>query len=293
MIKNISAIGLKSVEKNKRILSAIVKNAARTPDKSFSFHRKDGKSSVENYGYLGESYGIIIYGIADENGDIRTRRWNSFAHSDNSFNVVNVSFEKMHNGDVFAYCEDEETGTELEFRVNNLIDYSHFRAKAEIPVMNEAAVNIAALGRIGNIIFPVEKNKDTIKIRDEETSKIRELMRLFRNGDESAEKKLIDHSMEIASAVRERLKTEDVLSVFEGYCLPYGEVDGTYALLGDIAEVGYLENKLTEETIYNISINVTGVKFNLYINKNDVVGMPIKGMRFMGICDMQGNIEFV
>jgi hypothetical protein len=129
-------------------------------------------------------------------------------------------------------------------------------------------------------------------MREEENEMRRSLLNSLRSGDESAEQKLFDHSVEIASAVRERLKTEDVLSVFEGYCLPYGTTDGTFALLGDILEMDELSNPLTDEAVYGLTLDVTGVMIRLMINQSDVVGLPMAGMRFMGICDLQGSIQF-
>ncbi|MDR2903848.1 MAG: DUF3881 family protein [Clostridiales bacterium] len=292
MNKNISAIGFKSILNKRKALSDIIRRISDNPDKSQVSVNKNGRTQLEQYGYIGESFGLVLYAARGENGETKVNRWHPFAVADQNMRISNVSFEKMQNGSIFAYCEDASTGTELEFRLNNQMDFETLKAQKSTVLLDDADANIIALGKIGNIIFPIEKNEDAIRMREEENETRRNLLSLLRKGDETAEQKLYEHSVEIASAVHERLKTEDVLSVFEGYCLPYGTTDGTFALLGDIIETDEMFNRLTDETVYSLMLDVTGVSIQLLINQNDVVGMPISGMRFMVVCDLQGSIRF-
>ncbi len=292
MNKNMSAIGLKTIEKKRKIISDIVKSIAQTPDSSFSRRNKDGNIVVEQYGYIGEDYGIVVYGTRMENDEVKIRRWNTFAVSGETMQLSSIQFERVSNGEVYAYCEDDKTGHEFEFRLNNIIDYDILMSKSKIDMLAAAKANISGLCRIGNILFPVEKNSEYAKIREAEIETRRDLIKRFKSGDESAEKKLFDHTLEMAETVRERLKNEDILSVFEGYLLPYGEDDACFAILGDIKSVKKITNKITFENIYSLDLDVTGISLNVLINESDVVGMPMDGMRFMGICDLQGSISF-
>ena len=293
MNRNMSAIGLKTIERNRKALSRIVGNMAKNPDTCISYPGKDGKTQVEQYGYIGEDFGLVLYGARNHDDEVKIRRWNTFAFSDASLKISKVSFEKMRNGEVFAYCEDEATGNEFEFRLNNIRDFENFPEYSKQMILSEATANIVALGRVGNVIFPVEKNEDSLKMRAKEEDMRRDLIRKLRKGDETAERKLVERSLEIAATVRERLKTEDVLSVFEGYLLPYGDDEGAYAVLGDIKGIARLDNVITEETVCALTLDVTGVPLRVLVNELDVVGLPMEGMRFMGICDLQGSIKFI
>jgi len=54
--------------------------------------------------------------------------------------------------------------------------------------------------------------------------------------------------------------------------------------------VDEVTNEASEEKLYRLTVSVTGIRMTLYVNAEDVVGMPLEGMRIMGMGQMQGTI---
>lgn len=50
-----------------------------------------------------------------------------------------------------------------------------------------------------------------------------------------------------------------------------------------------LKNEMTDEEIYYMSLECNNVEFNLAINKEDLLGEPQTGFRFVGRIWLQGN----
>jgi hypothetical protein len=285
--RNISAIGFKTMEKRRKDMSEIIRRVTVVPDNSFSH-----KNSVEQYGFMGDDYGFIVYGTRLENGEVKVRRWNAFAMSDATMCVSDVDFERHGGGDVYAYCEDTRTGQEFEFRLNNVTEFNDYVRRTGNRWLDEAEVNIAGLCETGSVLFPISRDGEYFKRREEELEAQFNLVQRFKNGELAAGHKLREQARARAENVRERLKTEDVLSVFEGYLLPYGESDSVFALLGDIVSVKKSANRITQELIYSLGLDVTGITINVLINACDIVGAPAEGMRFMGVCSLQGSVNF-
>ena len=51
-------------------------------------------------------------------------------------------------------------------------------------------------------------------------------------------------------------------------------------------------NYITDEEIYVMTLNLNDLKFEICINKNDVLGEPMVGRRFKGTIILQGKVEF-
>lgn len=288
MTNNIRAIGLSSIEKNTKRKSELLKLVKNDPHKSYFYF--DGMDKIaENYYYIGENYGIVAYGKILEDGSFKMTKWHSFVHSLQTNEITDVMFDKIR-GNQFVFAEEHKAGNRLEFALTNMCQYYDYMAADKyIPKFN---ANIAGLSSEGNVIFPVAKNEKTRKIRRKEEKRHNELINLLRKGDEMAETKLMEHSQAIAHNARERLKKEDVLSVFESYFFPYGNREGIFAILGDILDVNEVVNPFTNETVYDLFISATNTKFNVFINKIDLTGVPSAGMRFRGRCQLRGSLDF-
>lgn len=287
MTRNLSAVGFKSIEKRRKEISEILRSITLLPD-NFYCH----KNLVEQYGYTGDDYGLIIYGTRQDNDTVKVRRWNTFARSEEPIHIELVDFERFPNGDVFAFCEDMETGQEFEFRLNNVTEYNNYVRETGSRNLYSASANVAGLAEIGNILFPIKKDEEYIRNREEETRIRHDLRTRAREGVVDAERELFEYTSQLSESVHERLKTEDLLSVFESYMLPYGDKDGSFALLGEVLSFKNSRNRITRETVCSLKLNVAGVIINVLINERDLIGLPMIGMRFMGVCALQGTVDF-
>jgi hypothetical protein len=283
----LSAVGFKSIEKRRKDISEILRRITMLPD-SFFCH----KNLVEQYGYAGDDFGLIVYGTRQENDTVKVRRWNAFARSDEAISIERVDFERFPNGDVFAYCEHSDSGQEFEFRLNNVTEYNAFIRGTGRRELASCRANVAGLCEVGSVLFPVLRDEDAERERESEAEIKRDLIRRAREGDEDAERELYARAEAMAEAVRERFRDEDILSVLEGYLLPFGDKDSAFAALGDIISFEKKRNRITREYVYSLKLNVTGVPLSALVNAHDLVGMPMNGMRFMGVCSLQGTIDF-
>ena len=103
---------------------------------------------------------------------------------------------------------------------------------------------------------------------------------------------LDEEADEASRQLQERLKSEDILSVLEGFFVPVGDQDDIYSVLGNIEHVELLTNRDTNEEIYHMEISCMTVPIEVYISKKDLVGLPTPGMRFKGTCWLHGEIDF-
>ena len=74
--------------------------------------------------------------------------------------------------------------------------------------------------------------------------------------------------------------------------MPYGIECDQYSVIGEIKDVHVMLNRITQEKIYNLSIECNDIMFNVGINKKDLLGEPKIGRRFKGQLWMMGKLNF-
>ena len=131
-----------------------------------------------------------------------------------------------------------------------------------------------------------------VLLEEEEDRIRRELLEQARRGDEEAMNILDEEADEASKILQERLKSEDILSVLEGFFVPVGDQDDIYSILGNIEGLELLTNRETNEEIYRILISCMTIPIELYIGKSDLIGEPTPGMRLKATCWVHGEIVF-
>jgi len=279
-------------------INQIKKELAESPDKKIVLGYGSEGLFVECYKLYGDGIGILARGVMNSDDVITIESCEAFAVSDTdiSVNKYVVEFAKNHPLIVF---EDMGTGNELVFSLQNRIDFikdeqkfiNHGRSVTYSKKMGivKRTVNYSAFSVYGSIILPVHKQDEEAFISDDDNNYQPNIIRLGDNEDEDLSV-LQNYAEVIVQDIEERLLEEDVLSVVEGFFLPMEENETDYSLLGEIEEVSNIVNKYTKEKIVKLSLNVTGTKVQLLINRRDLIGHPIVGMRFMGTCRLRGCV---
>jgi len=287
----IRALGFRELSASRTKLGGFVKSAvAESGPHSWETGTDDGRSK-ERYRYCGKRFGVTSYSSIGKDGAMRVKRWDAFAEAGFNIPLNDIAVERGSDGLLYAYCEDGETGGDFEFRLNNVVEYKkHW--KSYIAGARPFTANVAGLASYGTIILPVERTERSEQARENEMREYRSLLERARSGDETACDSLNERADEMSRAVRERLKSEDLLSVFEGYLLPVGDDDGVFAVLGEILAIDRDANSLTGEEILTVTLDINESKIDVFVNAADVLGMPMEGMRFMGVCRLQGRIVF-
>ena len=74
--------------------------------------------------------------------------------------------------------------------------------------------------------------------------------------------------------------------------MPYGVECDHYNVLGEILNIEMVENSMTRERVYILTIESHDLIFEVCINQKDLLGEPAVGRRFKGIVWLQGNVSF-
>jgi len=287
----VRAAGFKDLISQKRKLSGIIREASESVDARKRLYASDDSRATECFRYCGRSFGLTAY-YSKNSGDImKMRRWVVFAESESDLHINAITVDRGFDGHLYAFCEEEYNGVEFEFRINNIVEYKKNWAKY-ISKGSPFAVNVAGLASFGTVVLPVAKTEESERAREAERGEYRALLTRERRGDRRAGRRLDRRAAESAREVRDRLKNEDLLSVFEGYLLPIGNEEGVFATLGEIVGADSDFNDVTGERVVKLALDVTGTPLTVYVNQSDLLGMPLPGMRFMGICKLQGTFKF-
>ena len=98
--------------------------------------------------------------------------------------------------------------------------------------------------------------------------------------------------MDTYTAISKKIQNEDVFSLVDTYFMPYGVECDQYSILGEILDCNKVENRMTSEQIYQMTISCNDLVFDICINEEDLYGEPQIGRRFKGSIWMQGYINF-
>jgi hypothetical protein len=153
-------------------------------------------------------------------------------------------------------------------------------------------VNLAVFAVEGTVILPIEKDVEDENADLAEEMIREELLKEAREGNEDAIDALEEEALEATRVLRERLKKEDLLTILEGFFIPVGEEEDIYSVLGTIEESKKLVNRVTKEHVWRIKLHCMNMSFDVFLNDKDLVGKPMKGMRFKGTTWVHGIINF-
>ena len=98
--------------------------------------------------------------------------------------------------------------------------------------------------------------------------------------------------MDSYAMVTGRLGREDVYSIVDTSFMPQGVECDIYQIVGNIVEASEVENLLTGEAVYDLTISCNDMVFHVAVNALDIEGEPKQGRRFKGRIWMQGRLEF-
>lgn len=230
----------------------------------------------------------IVVEAAGKETKIEVEQCEPYVYTEHALEVEDVMVECVDdNYTYYVICEEKETGMQLIFWLQNVVDYldnESFNYKYN-------KVHIVGLAMEGTIILPIEKDEDDELFEREEREKLKVILQKIREGDEEARQLLEEEERELDEQLKERLKEEDFLSIMSGYFIPTTLVDATYAILGEIKHIRKKKNMKTNEEMYLFTLNVNDMDLEVMINEKVLVGAPSVGMRFMGTCWLQGTIE--
>ncbi|HOQ15867.1 MAG: DUF3881 family protein [Epulopiscium sp.] len=284
-----SAVGFGSIKKKKQ-WDKLIEEVLNHADKRYVTNHDEDHVFIEYYKSYGKNIGVVLRGLLDNEKDIDFETCDPYFESKYIMEVSEVEVEEDEEDYFyFAATEEEESGVEIVFQLQNIIEYLEIKDDKHASI---EGIKVVGLASKGTIILPVEKSENDLEYENEQKEWRKELLKRIKAGDEEARKILETEAEEAAEIIEERLRHEDILSVIEGYFIPVDYLEATYSILGEIKEIELIINEETREEIYWMLVESMGMSIEIAINANELVGTPLVGMRFMGICWMQGTIVF-
>lgn len=242
----------------------------------------------KNYGC---DCGISVCGQYDENGEFHVEYYFPFFRGTGITSREKVTVERHTEKESYAgACDDLRIGVTMIFYLQNPAEYMLEKYKGNL--REGQPLTITGLAREGKILFPVQKDKEAVKVERELTKNRNNLIAAARNGDEEAMEDLTMEDMDTYSMISERIVTDDVFTIVDSYFMPHGIECDQYSIMGEILEYVTFKNILTGEELCQMTIECNDIQFDVCINKADLLGEPEVGRRFKGLIWLQGQLHF-
>lgn len=288
MILYIRALGFSAFD-TKDKAEILVANIIKSPDKKDKWTVND-ENNIEYFKEYGDGFGLMIRGSVSEDEELNVHSLLPYSLGQHVTDIHEVDVVKQSEQEVYhGFCEEFSSGTPISFFLQNLTDYKKAEILKDIYIND---IRISAYCVEATVILPIDKDDTDIMLEEEEDKIRKELLDQARKGDEEAMTILDDEAFEASEVLQERLQSEDILSVLEGFFVPVGDHDDIYSFLGNIEEVEELKNQETEEEIFRLKIQCMSITIDVFVNKNDLVGYPSKGMRFKATSWVHGTVDF-
>ncbi len=285
------AIGFGKLSERKELQKLITDVIVDGTERNYTSNSKD-TLLAEFCKDFGTSIGVAVCGEFDNEDKFTYDYYFPYLRGMNVSSEEDVSLERHAAQESYAgVCDDVRMGVSIIFYLQNMIPYVKAKNIGTLPIRG-TTLTLSALSLKGTIMMPINKSEKDL-MRNKQVSMNRsQLLNAARKGDENAIESLTLDDMDTYTAISKRIQKEDVFSLVDTYFMPYGVECDQYSILGEILDCNLIQNELTKEEVYLMTINCNDMIFDLCINKEDVYGEPGVGRRFKGTIWMQGYINF-
>ncbi|MDO4188461.1 MAG: DUF3881 family protein [Lachnospiraceae bacterium] len=236
--------------------------------------------------------GITLRAEIDEEKNLVVDFYYPFLNAHTTSTCEDLSVERHSANESFAgICEDIRVGASIIFDLQNGVEYMKNFAKKTFKRSGNT-IYLAGLSVDGMILLPIEKNAKELQRVKQVSSERRQKIIAAREGNEEAIEKLTIEDIDTYSNLSKRIHKEDIFTLVDTYFMPYGIECDHYSVLAEIEECSMYHNYITDEEIYVMTLNMNELKFEVCINKKDLLGEPQIGRRFKGNFILQGRVEF-
>lgn len=291
MHKYLRAIGFSKL-KNRKQVNELISVAVRNADERL-YTSLDQDTMLAEYNlFCGANMGICVRGEYDESNQFLMDYYIPFFKGSQISSYADISIERHAEKESYAgICDDIKVGVSLIFYLQNIIGYLKRKHANQLPIMG-TSLTLAALSTQGTIVMPILKNEQEVRRTRKMSNDRNRLIAQARKGDEDAIENLTLDDMDTYTNIAKMIVKEDVLSLVDTYFMPYGVECDQYSVLGEIMDVSKIENPMTKEEIWQMTINCNDLFMDVCINCQDLYGEPAVGRRFKGSIWLQGTIHF-
>lgn len=287
----LKAVGFSKITKRSK-MKEIIMDVIETYDEMNVVENHPDGAFVEYSKNYGCDCGITVCGQYDENSEFQVDYYFPFFRGTGITTQESVVVERHADKESFAgACDDLRIGVTLIFYIQNAAEYMQEQYKGGM-LPGGQPLTLSGLAREGKILFPVEKDKEAVKVERELTKNRNHLIAAARNGDEEAMESLTMEDMDTYSMISQRIATDDVFTIVDSYFMPYGIECDQYNILGEILDYMTFKNIVTGEEICQLTVECNDMQFDVCINRDDLLGEPQVGRRFKGLIWLQGELHF-
>ncbi len=284
------AIGFSNI-KTKSQANILIDNAINNPTTRISTTISTNTSLVQISKDFGEGIGISIIGEYDDRDTLHIEHYFPYLIGENVTQEEEIHIEKHSNNESYSgICEDLNIGMSLIFYLYNIADFVRTKwlnQYAKEPTM----VKLSALSIKGNVLFDVLEPPTISQTSKNTTNSRTNLIAAARAGDIDALESLTLDDMDTYTIISRRAKKEDILTIVKSYFMPCGIETELYSVMGTILNIKKISNTITNELVYNLTVDCNNIVLDICINSADLLGEPSLGRRFKGTIWLQGLVE--
>lgn len=258
-------------------------------------HQKDGEDETMIAVFckdFADGLGLAVCGEFDESNKFSYEYCFPYLRGEGITSYEDITVERHAEKESYAgICDEVKVGVSLIFYLQNMVPYLKAKNNDDLPIRG-TSLTLSGLSCQGTIMMPILKNETDKKKTQKASMSRNQLIEAARRGDEEAMESLTLEDMDTYTSISRKIHKDDVFTIVDTYFMPYGVECDHYSVLGEILDYSIVENVLTKEEIYKITILCNELTFDVCINKIDLFGEPEIGRRFKGVIWLQGKINF-
>lgn len=287
----LKAIGFSNLHTQKQV-NLILEDVIRHPTNRSIVTIGSGTSFVQLQKEYRDNLGISIIGEYDASNHLITEHYFPYFTGSSTRWEESILIEAHTDKEAYSgISESYQFGIPLIFFLLNISDYIQTKwSNRQNHTWNH--VSYSALSTDGRIILGIDKDEMQLRQERNGQTKRRHLLAAAKNGDADAIESLTLEDIDLYSSISRRAKSEDIYSIVDSSMIPYGANSEQYSVIGTIHDIHLLKNPITEETMYQLLIDINETSVDVLINTRDLLGEPAVGRRFKGNVWMQGVIDF-
>ena len=254
----------------------------------------EGKRTfVELSRTFGPDLGVRVCGELDEHGFHRQYYFPYLAGSGTTCEGELTVNRRLGGDDYSAMCEDGRVGVSLIFYLQNPADYRQENQPGKLK-SGRVTTTLCGLAKSGMILLPKkpETGREQQHRQQEFYRRHDSLVAAARDGDQEAIESLTLEDMDTCAMLSRRIIHEDVLSIVDSYFMPSGMECDLYQVLGTILFHTRVTNSMTQQEVYQLTVDCNGMIFDIAVNAADLLGEPAEGRRFKGNIWLQGRLNY-
>lgn len=290
MHKFLRSVGFGSYQKKKEI-ARLLDELQKTAGEHRRIQTEPDSNLCEIRAELAPGMGIVIVGETDEDGVFHREYYYPYLKGEDISSEAECTIQRHTEKETFGGLLDEaRVGISLIFYLDNGFEYLE-RGLDQVS-RRVKSVKLTGLSGEGRILLPLHKTRKQIEKAQVAAKDRSNLLEAARNGDEDAMETLTIEDIDMYSQISRRVMREDIYSIVDSSFMPSGIECDQYTVIGEVIRVEEKTNRITEELVYDLTLNCNDMVFHVGIARKDLLGEPVVGRRFKGQIWMQGVANF-